>query len=120
MITPVDKEKCKAIAQRHLEAARFARRAADIQKNLTFVCPERKGKHVRRVMFSSVRYIHSSYERVAADNEREFIALWKNSARHPLKRNVGHDAANGAFCRKHYRVVGVFSGGRAGVSLCAG
>ena len=72
METPVDKEESKAIAERYLEAARFARRLPYIQKYLTLGLRKWEREDIGLVILLSVLAVYSLCEIIAADDEREF------------------------------------------------
>src|SRR3990167_1105740 len=93
MQTAVYEKEREARPQGNAEALRFARGRARVQEHLAFSRVEREGENVGRVRFLPIGAVYALRERIAADDEREFVAPAQNAARDFFVRELWRSAA---------------------------
>ena len=65
----VHEEKRESIVHFDAVFSRLTLRAADIEKNLTFIFRQREGEYIGRVYFIAILLVDRTRELIAADNE---------------------------------------------------
>src|SRR3989344_927353 len=73
----VDKKKRETPLLRSAKTVCLALCRGNIEKNFALGRGERKGKYVRGVCFMSMLVVEFSGQRVAADDHRQLVPLWK-------------------------------------------